>query len=443
MTRLAVTLAAVLSLLPALRAQEASDPALWAVPGDPVAYWAVDPSFLGEAAGTDPNRAVLEWVLVRLIHGTAPDAAALPVLQALLRPGLAGPTPYRFTLLDVRLVDGEVRGSAALRFFAGERRAVFEAALREAIEVTEPRVNIEREKIEGAAVFRAGAIAWAAEEDTLTVVFGDAPIGEALRNAPAGDPASTAYRARCASVHPSGTPVFEAFVDLDRLRRAAPELMGWGRVADLLRAWRISNARGLMLRAGATPGEGDGARTVHVALAWAARAEPPVRVRGASVTHAAWPASLGPAPGDAAYTMVLAIPPQLAISLALFSYEALAEDAAFVGRKQAWLRNIGVRLERTLRPMPPAIGLAGPGDSIASPSLHIAATHTAESREDVRAVLSSLGPAVARDERAAFWSIDTRPVGRAGRFLLSASEHGFTGAWRAEQLPRPPATPGR
>lgn len=84
------------------------------------------------------------------------------------------------------------------------------------------------------------------------------------------------HRAAISSSTDPRTPLFEAYVDLNLLRRAFPDRFGGDAPARLLAALRLANARNFMLHVRATPSD-VGARTA-VDATWAVRSQPPESV---------------------------------------------------------------------------------------------------------------------------------------------------------------------
>jgi hypothetical protein len=144
--------------------------------------------------------------------------------------------------------------------------------------------------------------------------------------------------------------VFEAFVDMNALRRGLPELFANGPLGELARSWMVGNARTLMVLARAHPaGEGKG-RVLGVDLAWSSRAERPGLGRTMTVAESSWPAGAAPPAKDA---WGLAIKPAWPSCLSMVgdSYRALSESRAaqeFATARQAYPLRRSAALQRVL-----------------------------------------------------------------------------------------------
>ncbi len=157
--------------------------------------------------------------------------------------------------------------------------------------------------------------AWVARGDRLVLGIGRHTMpawlaGPEARREPAEWGTGRDAMARAAGVEPGADPVVEVFVNLNRLRVAAPGAFAvGGPLVRLLDAWGLDNARSVGLciwevRPGGDAGAGSDAARLEVAIGWSARSEPPgvahaIRLTGAAglvsgADRRAWSAVLRP-----------------------------------------------------------------------------------------------------------------------------------------------------
>ncbi|MCA3005175.1 MAG: hypothetical protein LW650_00735 [Planctomycetaceae bacterium] len=114
--------------------------------------------------------------------------------------------------------------------------------------------------------------------------------------------------------------IIELWVDINALRRAAPERLAGGNPGDgpegrLLRVLQLSNAREVRLAVQAiAPRDERRLPLVQVELTWSARSDPPGAIRRATLGLDAWPAELGDRP-TGEHGLALAVRPDVGFGL--------------------------------------------------------------------------------------------------------------------------------
>lgn len=270
-------------------------------------------------------------------------------------------------------------------------------------------------------------------------------------------------KAAIASAGPSrGRPVLEAYVDLNALRSRVPDAFDGTALARVLRAWRLTHARSLMLhvhrvaptevvvRADREPDPPvyTGPSLLAVELTWESRTEPPGAVHAVTLARPEWPTGqwgIDRQPG--AYAMLLRADWLKWMAAALDTYRACGTDwdaAARSTRIGAWERRHAPALSRLIAssgdwvmvwsPAP-----SGPDDP---PSLMLVAPFkpgddTDQLDTDARAVFNSIDDDVAWDEKGRLWSAIFARPGLKLNWLLAGTHDGRAMLAELESAPPP------
>lgn len=433
---------------------------LWSPPAGAIAYWVVDPSALEAPTTADPNRAMLEASLLAVVGGLfnfeepGPSPAA-----SLLDPSVLQDAPYRAVLLDLTVDSGAdpspgniVKLSALsllIEIRTPDRHAQIESVLRAAAaawaeanstEVTEEFVDLGAGRTgtilrsqEGDDRFH---LEWVGGPESFTVGVGKNALRQWHLETDDAPGPWTPHRDAAAPIHRDSLPVFEAFIDLDRLRGSIPDEVGWGTTGELMRAWRISNARSLALTLSASEEPENGPRLLNASISWADRSKPTGNARALQFSSPEWPATLGAPPAGAAYAIVLPSAWMTWIPMGIDTYRALhPEDHGFQQRSVQWLRRHLPPLERVIAQGQGVIAVVGPGDAVTGPAVLIPLRRgapTARVRTDLRKVLGSLGPIATFAPESQAWSLDG-PGDH--RLFIGVRDEQLLAAWSADGLP--------
>ncbi len=171
-------------------------------------------------------------------------------------------------------------------------------------------------------------------------------------------PAWAAHRRAVDAARPHGDVFFEAFVDIDALRRGFDTAFASGRGRRALEAMRLSNARNFMMHArwidppAPAPGESAGPRTIALDATWSARSNPPDHVGRLALSEDAWPAgalAMQPPPGS--YVIAVRADWRNWFEFGVELESALTKDVGLPRRREAetmWRTRHGRMLEQLL-----------------------------------------------------------------------------------------------
>lgn len=456
-------LLAAVALLTALllsRARAAEPPDFWEFPPDALAFAAVDPHIFGSGDDADPARALVPAGLRGLIDNAIPADSHGPLdLSAFLTPGILGSSAYRVCLLSLAVEPGrEAAGRPQSRItalsavidiraprvehdalIAGLHAAIDRAAPPRAATGTESAYSLPggrratRFERDGEPPWRT--IEWTSSDTSLLVALGRGTLEKWLGTPPAEArppaPARTEvayHRSQAARARPRTVPILEFYLDLNALRRAAPDEFASGRLGRLASAWHLSNARGVMLHAriprpprptkpGAdepAPAPPSGPPLIALELSYASRAEPPGTVRSIPISESAWPADADalPRPAAGSYIIVLRAAWPMWILTALDTYSALAPAPAST-KPERWFRRHGPALERAAAHAGPWVVIsggptpAGQPRPVAAAALLNPAAGKARIDADLRTIFASLGDEVR--QTSGVWSLRLGP----------------------------------
>ncbi|MBC7835445.1 MAG: hypothetical protein H7Y88_10155 [Phycisphaerales bacterium] len=233
-------------------------------------------------------------------------------------------------------------------------------------------------------------LSWVSRPGAFTIALGRGALPRWLESsAKAGVPQPStwlAHRQAVAESRPPGAVFLEAFADLNALRRALPVLVGDGKVAQLLNAWNLSNARRFMLHGrwiapldvarrdpampippalrNQKPAPYAGPPLLAIDATWEARSEPPPApgnkggaVHRLALTESFWPVAeipFPPPPGS--FIMVSRNSAHRWIDLGAATYGATRTPdgrARFANSLDAWRFKTATALDRLLAKMSP------------------------------------------------------------------------------------------
>jgi hypothetical protein len=240
--------------------------------------------------------------------------------------------------------------------------------------------------------------------------------------------------------------LMECYVDLNAMRRSDPERSGWGEVAKLLKTWRLSNARDIMIHASASPRPYPLPMVVWLDVTWASRSDALDVVRGKTLTR---PLGMVEAaeisPAGVSWVLALDADVRTAIARALGSAIASRhEDPEFEQEALRWAtrsRDRITRMQAVLDEQALVVG-GDTGVGVRIPLRRQSAGRSVVS--DITALQSRLGAVAQSDEQAQAGGVILSPrtqlrwwVGEAlrsgGLSWLSIDLHGA----HASEAPQP------
>lgn len=433
---------------------------LWSEPDGAAAWWVFDPGVLGPNEASDPARAMAEAGLRALLSRVMPVEGAPPVLPTdLVSPGVLGASPYRLCLMDIEAAEAAGK--------PGPDRAAPLSKLAAVLEVRRPQphedlLGILRAKLGGGAGAEkpidlpgglkgtqigegTRAVSWCSKPGSLVVGFGSGAI-ERWLGAPelAAQSEAKAERAQITSARAGGTPVFEAYVDLNALRRAAPEQFAYGRIGRLAGAWRLANARSFMASARLMPPAEGRPRLLGMDVAFASRAESPGVVHAMPVSDGSWPAEAGPV--DAApYAAIVRADWVGWMTTSLDTWAAVSPGGGAPERAAAerWQRAHHAALERILGQAGARCVIRGGAGGLALEATLMPAPHRQRLDLALRDVWGSIAKEIALDPAMPVWSLTldethADPDHLLRRFFWGVRADGlaFVGAWSREPVER-------
>jgi len=450
--------AVVLAAVASARAQDAAPgravpDRFWSFPSGTVAYWAMDPSRFGRGQGVDPQRRLVESLLRAAVSsGIVQDEQAVSVLSAGLAASVVGAVPHRLVVLDFAAhrrddPDGGMaidRLQMVLELETAAGHAEYLRTVRSI--VVEPGRDAEgRAKGVQRALTLPGSVrgvayaepdwprwrevSWASTDGAFLIGLGRDALSAWLSRRGEGDPHGQWLNHRRVVEGGKGGDAgafFEAYVDIDALRRGFPEAFADSRAGRLFRAWSLINARSFMVHGrwvepadvtliDGEPGQAyQGPPMLAMDVSWSARSRLPADVRSMPVSVPAWPAGdLAMAPPPGRYVIAIPMDYDRILSLGLNSYQAGQrpwDGLSFEIRRKRWFREHGDAMEHLLRsfkgwvilsdvPRPP---VAAPGVTTIFAELDQPADRARFTR-DMTGVLTSLSDHVSYDRDRGLW----------------------------------------
>ncbi|MFN0134138.1 MAG: hypothetical protein ACKVW3_16610 [Phycisphaerales bacterium] len=425
----------------------------WMFPANATAWAAFAPSVLGAGAENDPLRPLVEAGWRGLISSSAKVDRGTSVVTALLRPSLLGAAPYRVCLMDLKLAPAGGRErpgveptakvdklAAVLEIRVPPPHDRLEAAVQSALRDDERADRASGGRIGPATIpgaVRAGTysregdpatrrIEWCSTSGAFIVGLGEGTLAAWVARGNARESGDwQRHRGQVLRGRPASVPVAEAFIDLNALRGAAPEEFAVGRVGKLAEAFRVANARSVMVHVRlplpnavtqGTPNDGGeeaepteaSSQTpttsatpqtetprsmplLAIDVSWSNRSEPPGTFSSVAISERASDVpGLLPMPSSGRFAVVLKSdwPMWLAVMGDVYAAASGKSGDEFLAARTRWLRRHGPTLERLLPPLGTPVTLMGrPAEGVGAPALVIAlangraAKHEAEMRE--------------------------------------------------------------
>lgn len=436
------------SLAPCARAAS-PDP-----PRDAIAWWWFDPARFGAATKGGPERAAMMSVLRAMVaSGVVGDESRSRFVEGLLAAGEVGAWPHTLCLLDFAAhrppappgeatgldIDRlqmvlELRSGADHRQFLRTIKAILIDGARAAPQEAGEGEGSQR-KIElpggraGVAYSEPGwpewrELSWVSDNGAFLIGLGHGALERwfAAREAPAETgapaPAWATHERLVDSERPAGEVFFEAYMDLDALRRGFPEAFVDGRAQRVLDTLRLSNARDFMMH-GRWIDAPSSDKTAHAPLiaidaSWSARSERPGVVHRRAFSESSWPGSelaMAPPPGSYIIVMKAEWRPWFDVCVSLaqsFTKNAgLAERRALV---RSWWAKHGEALLAYVDGLKPWLVLSDtptPIVPIPGATTAFAEFWPVPGEQDVEGkladLLSDFGYALSRDDAGVWW----------------------------------------
>lgn len=346
--------------------------AFWFFPEKFVAYWAMDPSALGDEDAR--VKAAAAAAMRGLVAHTVNIEGGSSVADALLRPNLLGDSAYRVCLLEL---EGETTVPKDKKAATVVKPAKFAAV----IEIRKPAKDGGHDRLAGAMegalaadakadgkprdrkkvvlptgvsaeVSAAGEdewreLAWASLPDMFVVGIGHGSVERWVSGrATAGkSTAWVAQRNEIATKRGKGTRVFEAFVDLNALRQGVPEEFLKGRLGPLTEAWHIAADRTYMVHGtlmdGGAKAERTGLALLALDLSWSERAEKPGAWKSVALSEGKWPEGVsGLEKPSSGWAMLTRASVPTWITLGADTYESLGGGQEFSTIRTRWERRM-------------------------------------------------------------------------------------------------------
>jgi len=455
----------------------------WPASEGAIAWWAFDPSVGGAGAGAGGDQPPAGRLLVEaglrvaLASGLVEEDDAAELVSGVLAASVIGRHPHRITLLDVGVRENE-DGSMALdelgvvlEIRTDQAHAPFmqtiQAILVDGPAVRDPQGDRGEQRVvelpgerQGVAFRRDGwpawrELSWCSTEGSFLVGVGRGALVrwfDQLTDAPeAGLDGAAAHREEVGS---EGDRFAEFWVDVNRLRRAAPEAFGQSKLSRIVEGSGFANGRDLMIHARwlepDTLPEGAPPALVAIDTTWSARSEPPGRINRERVSESTWPGDVIARP-PGTYAIIARANWDRWIDLAARMYTATRkpDDArSFAGTYARWRHQQRSRLGfLTQRSSPWVVLSDAPRPRLAAPGVatlfvdvlpHRAAR--ARFRSEFGRLMHSLGESVAFDDATRRWSVglappEDDPNGLLRMFTWSLIEEGeravVVGGWGA------------
>ncbi len=413
---------------------------LFDLPSGALAWCAFDPRTFRAGDGLDPLGVLIHRGLAACIIDLPPlqsgadgPLAPVPRLLDLLRNEVH---PFRVALLDLgaepapeggamrsepslrvtrlgAVVEVFVEGAAGAQLAAAAREAAPGGAVRE--ETGRVVIGLSHEGPPGApAILERWVAARGVRADQTQPWDGH----RARASAAAGVPDGVAR----------GTPVAEAWIDLNAIRRAMPEAFTGTPLHRVLRDWRLINARSVMVHVhrvepGAVriPGGGEQgyrhAPLLAVELTCSARSEPRDRIHAIPIARAEWPADAtarGLAPRDGAYALLMRAEWGTWLRAVLGTYRSAGtawDELARSTRIAAWEKKhsaAGARLAQAAAGWVLAWAHEGSSLMILAPLKY---RPPASPDADVAEISGTIDPAVKFDDARKCWTVNFEAIG--------------------------------
>ncbi|MEO0483845.1 MAG: hypothetical protein AAF138_09495 [Planctomycetota bacterium] len=415
-------------------------------PPGALGWWAFDPRRFGSAEGRVERGLLEAGMQAALAAGLIDDQDAAYVVAALLGASVAGAAPHRLAVLDFAAKPAGRDGGMAierlqmvleLRTEDDHRRIVraIRSIVIEAEDVEEDTRPTGRQRTfefgegrEANAYLRDGwpewrEVSWHSSDEAFYVGLGRGALERWFAGDPGPDwPGAGDWSAHAGAVaeRREGETFFNAYCDIDALRRAFPEAFSGGRAARFLASFGLSNARDFMLH-GRWNAQPSGPAIVGLDASWSARSRRPDVVRVGRLSTNEWPeGARNPAEPAGSYAIVVRGEWTAWLSLALNAYGGtLGEFDAmtYEARVSRWGRAHAAVYQRLASrlgdwvvlsdaPTPPA-----PIPGLATIFAEAKPGQTAAAIEaDLAQVLGSVGEdRLVRDEAAGVWSLRVLP----------------------------------
>lgn len=413
---------------------------LWAVPDSAIAWFAFDPGLFGAGEQADPVRVLVERALRACLVDVPPldrgaESPVAPVARLLeLARGKAW--PYRLAIMDLAVESAAAGARGAEPRLRVTRlaavmdiRAPGESGPRLAKEVREAGPGVEVREEEGRVLVAIGH-----GGEGARAVIDRWVAAEHVRRDQAEPWHGHRTRASAAAGVPEGvmrgTPMLEAWLDLNALRRAMPDAFAGTRLHRLLREWRVINARTLMVhvhRVEAEQVRGDGYRhapLVAIELSWSARSEPRDAIHAASIARAEWPdgaPAFGLSPQKGAYAILMRAEWGTWLRAVLGTYRSCGSDWDELARSTrigAWEKKHAGAAARLVEASSGWVQAWAPGPDApgeASQLLIVAplkpGADGGQFEKDLAEVSSTIDAAVKFDEFRKWWAVEFKPLG--------------------------------
>jgi hypothetical protein len=376
--------------------------------GQPVALWSIDPGALG-GGGSDRNVALAEAAMVFAVtRSVGTDNAG--ALGALIRRELLGASPYRLTLLKFHATCRPPVHNDPAPTSIDALEAVLEiehpsnpdaivTALRSSLANTPESALTLPDQSVGHSLSRNGeppshTLEWTTRGSSLLIGLGAGSLADWLAP-PVPEPSDTPTVARHQAALPhDGRLSLQLWIDLNALRRDAPDLFAYGRFAYLAKPWGLLNSRSLLVEGRTIATDVTHPPLLAVSSAWSLRSESLNAVHAQDLATGVWPPWLAATGGGAAYAVILSDSLRDLVygGIDLATHLA-ARPSDFSSRVGRWGRDGAEFLVRTFRALDDPAIVLGPGPKGVAAIIPIR-RESQGARSDVEGLMSSLSPAV-------------------------------------------------
>lgn len=451
------------------------------MPEGAAAWFAFDPSVLGAKAGEDPTRGLIEAGIRGLIANIAAvDGGGSRVVSGLLSPRALGAIPYRVCLMQFAASPVGERVEPDRPISIDSMMAVFEVRTDSGHEKFVDLVHaaLADEKlgrnigsgtevaaefaggIKGVAFSREGEgearrVEWCSTPKAFLVGVGKGSIDRWLTaTQPRGTDNAEWYLHRKLVAESRGKTdsMFEAFIDMNALRRGAPDEFAYGRMGRLAAAWHLANGRVLMVhgrmakkpasKAGESEPAKPGPPLLMVNATYSMRSENLGVCHNLPVTESAWPGDEAPMAAAGPCTMVVRADLEMWVGLALETWVALSPKGGLEATtaRNRWMRGHLAALERVKARIGKwAVVNAGESVAAAVATTQVAALGKDRLEQDLREVCGSLSDSIRFDTGPRVWTLKLEgaqldPEGQMGAFSWGLDGRGVVGAWSPGDL---------
>ncbi len=458
---IALASAALLFCTAASRAQTNAP----SIPPNSIAWWRFDPTGFDSQRQAAAERAAMTIMLRALVaSGVVDKDSTAAIVEGLLAASEVGAAPHTLCVLDFaadRPPDGDGMDIHRLQMVLElQTKGDHTAHLRtlKAILIDAERSRDERDNAghgaQRALKLPAGVkgvayrepdweewreVSWASTENTFLVGLGRGSLERwlefrAVKPTPANNhkPLWRAHQNITAHNTDHGETFFEAYLEIDGLRRGFPEAFSVGRAQRIFAALKLDNARDFMLHGRwVRQQNADAAALIALDATWSSRADKPGSVRRIAVSEPAWPdrqLALPPPPGSYAIAMRVDWTDWLNVTFNLI--EAFGRDPDLQERRDTinqWRRRNGAKLRRFTARLKPWLVLSdSPAPIAAIPGLttlyveHWPAANQQASASDLDSLISDYTEVLARDVSTGIRYLKLEPTG-----LIRAPAWGF------------------